>query len=119
MHSSAPAASPSPLLPTTVPAPVAAVLSRLPAYPAALLLTTALNVSVDSLDPERFAAITGHDRLPEVLDGIAAAKILTEERIAPVGAVYAARAAKIGDDVHEVRQMMIDHLRDHASHSHP
>ena len=46
MHSSAPAASPSPLLPTTVPAPVAAVLSRLPAYPAALLLTTALNVSV-------------------------------------------------------------------------
>ncbi len=46
MHSSAPAASPSPLFPTTVPAPVAAVLSRLPAYPAALLLTTALNVSV-------------------------------------------------------------------------
>ena len=34
----------------------------------------ALNVSVDSLDPARFAAITGHDRLSEVLDGIAAAR---------------------------------------------
>lgn len=34
---------------------------------------SALNVSVDSLDPARFAAITGHDRLGEVLDGIAAA----------------------------------------------
>jgi len=36
---------------------------------------TALNVSVDSLDPARFAAITGHDRLDEVLDGIAAARL--------------------------------------------
>lgn len=35
---------------------------------------SALNVSVDSLDPARFAAITGHDRLGEVLDGIAAAR---------------------------------------------
>lgn len=35
---------------------------------------TALNVSVDSLDPARFAAITGHDRLGEILDGIAAAR---------------------------------------------
>lgn len=35
---------------------------------------TALNVSVDSLDPARFAAITGHDRLSEVLDGVAAAR---------------------------------------------
>lgn len=34
----------------------------------------ALNVSVDSLDPARFAAITGHDRLGEVLDGVAAAR---------------------------------------------
>lgn len=34
----------------------------------------ALNVSVDSLDPQRFAAITGHDRLGEVLAGIAAAR---------------------------------------------
>lgn len=30
----------------------------------------ALNVSVDSLDRERFAAITGHDRLPDILAGI-------------------------------------------------
>ena len=34
----------------------------------------ALNISVDSLDPARFASITGHDRLGEVLDGIAAAQ---------------------------------------------
>ena len=34
----------------------------------------ALNISVDSLDPARFAAITGHDRLGQVLDGIAAAR---------------------------------------------
>ncbi|MFT3897808.1 MAG: GTP 3',8-cyclase MoaA [Thermomonas sp.] len=31
---------------------------------------TALNVSVDSLDRERFAAITGHDRLDDILAGI-------------------------------------------------
>ena len=31
---------------------------------------TALNVSVDSLDPQRFADITGHDRLAEILKGI-------------------------------------------------
>jgi len=35
---------------------------------------SALNISVDSLDPARFAAITGHDRLGQVLDGIAAAR---------------------------------------------
>lgn len=34
----------------------------------------ALNVSVDSLDPARFAAITGHDRLGQVLAGVAAAR---------------------------------------------
>lgn len=34
----------------------------------------ALNVSVDSLEPTRFAAITGHDRLGEVLAGIIAAR---------------------------------------------
>jgi cyclic pyranopterin phosphate synthase len=42
---------------------------------------TALNISVDSLDPARFAAITGHDRLSQVLDGIAAA------RAAGIGAI--------------------------------
>lgn len=31
---------------------------------------THLNVSVDALERERFATITGHDRLPEILEGI-------------------------------------------------
>lgn len=35
---------------------------------------TAVNVSVDSLDPARFAAVTGHDRLPAVISGIDAAR---------------------------------------------
>lgn len=34
---------------------------------------TNLNVSADSLDPETFARITGHDRLPAVLAGVDAA----------------------------------------------
>ncbi|MBV9862681.1 MAG: GTP 3',8-cyclase MoaA [Alphaproteobacteria bacterium] len=33
-----------------------------------------VNVSVDSLDPDKFTAITRHGRLDQVLDGIAAAK---------------------------------------------
>lgn len=33
-----------------------------------------INISVDSLDPARFAAITGHDRLAEVLRGVSAAQ---------------------------------------------
>jgi len=37
---------------------------------------TALNVSVDSLQRERFHAITGHDRLPEILEGIGMAQAL-------------------------------------------
>ena len=32
----------------------------------------AINISVDSLSPDRFANITGHDRLHEVLDGVKA-----------------------------------------------
>ena len=40
------AAASAPLFPTTVPAPVAALLSRLPAFPGSALLTTALNVSI-------------------------------------------------------------------------
>ena len=35
---------------------------------------SAVNVSVDTLDPARFAAVTGHDRLPAVLAGIDAAR---------------------------------------------
>jgi cyclic pyranopterin phosphate synthase len=31
---------------------------------------TSINVSVDALDRERFAAITGHDRLPDILAGV-------------------------------------------------
>jgi cyclic pyranopterin phosphate synthase len=37
---------------------------------------TNLNVSVDCLDRERFHAITGHDRLPEILRGIELAREL-------------------------------------------
>ncbi|NMM92174.1 sterol-binding protein [Rhodococcus sp. SRB_17] len=55
-------ASPPPF-PTTVPAPVAAVLARLPAYPAALLLTTALNVGVARQLPGDVAARLLHKRL--------------------------------------------------------
>ncbi|PKP95476.1 MAG: GTP 3',8-cyclase MoaA [Alphaproteobacteria bacterium HGW-Alphaproteobacteria-14] len=42
---------------------------------------SAINVSVDSLDPARFAAITGHDRLAEVLRGIEAAQAAGFESI--------------------------------------
>lgn len=35
---------------------------------------SAINISVDSLDPARFAAITGRDRLAEVLRGVEAAR---------------------------------------------
>ena len=49
--------------PTTVPAPVAAVLSRLPAFPAALLLTTSLNVSVARQLPADVGAMLLHKRL--------------------------------------------------------
>lgn len=65
MHSSSatsPAATHT-FLPSTVPAPVAAVLSRLPAFPAALLLTTALNVSVARQLPVDVGAMLLHKRL--------------------------------------------------------
>lgn len=42
---------------------------------------TGLNVSVDTLDPARFHAITGHDRLSEVLQGIDAALALGFEAV--------------------------------------
>lgn len=35
---------------------------------------SAVNVSVDSLDPAKFAAVTGHDRLPSIIAGIDAAR---------------------------------------------
>lgn len=37
---------------------------------------TALNVSLDSLQPARFAAITGHDRFDEVMEGVEIAQAL-------------------------------------------
>ena len=42
---------------------------------------SAINISVDSLDPARFAQITGHDRLAEVMDGIDAAQAAGFESI--------------------------------------
>lgn len=42
---------------------------------------TGLNVSVDSLDAARFHAITGHDRLPEILEGIERALSLGFESV--------------------------------------
>ena len=46
--------------------------TRLPAHVDAWRAAglTALNVSVDSLDRDLFRSITGHDRLPEILEGI-------------------------------------------------
>lgn len=42
---------------------------------------SAINISVDSLDPARFAAITGHDRLSDILRGVAAAQAAGFESI--------------------------------------
>ena len=47
---------------------------RLPGWQRAGL--TALNVSMDSLQRDRFHAITGHDRLPEVMEGVELAQQL-------------------------------------------
>ncbi len=44
------------------------------ARPLADLGVTRVNVSLDTLEPDRFAAITRWGRLPQVLDGIAAAR---------------------------------------------
>lgn len=41
----------------------------------------ALNVSIDSLDPRQFKAITGHDKLEEILNGIDKALCLGLEKI--------------------------------------
>lgn len=47
---------------------------RLPGWQRAGL--TALNVSMDSLQRDRFHAITGHDRLPEIQQGLQMAQVL-------------------------------------------
>ena len=54
-----------------------------------------LNVSVDDLDPRQFAAITGHDRLPEVLAGIDAALALGLPTI-KINAVLLGSSAEAG-----------------------
>lgn len=41
----------------------------------------ALNISIDSLDPRMFAAITGHDKLRDLLDGVDRALALPFERV--------------------------------------
>ena len=68
MHSSVPSVSSAssaatPLFPTTVPAPLAALFARLPAYPGSALLTTALNVGVARQLPPDVAALLLHKRL--------------------------------------------------------
>ncbi|WP_367345928.1 GTP 3',8-cyclase MoaA [Stenotrophomonas bentonitica] len=52
---------------------------RLPGWHLAGL--TALNVSMDSLRRERFKTITGHDRLPEIQEGLALAQALGMESV--------------------------------------
>lgn len=52
---------------------------RLPGWHRAGL--TALNISMDSLDRGRFLAITGHDRLPEIQEGIGMAAELGLESV--------------------------------------
>ncbi|WP_427965502.1 GTP 3',8-cyclase MoaA [Altererythrobacter sp.] len=42
---------------------------------------SAINISLDSLDPARFSTITGHDRLDEVLRGVEAARAAGFESI--------------------------------------
>lgn len=42
---------------------------------------SAINISIDSLKPEQFHAITGHDRLSEIMDGVAACRDAGFERI--------------------------------------
>ena len=65
MHSPVPSvsAASAPLFPTTVPAPLAALLSRLPAYPGSALLTTALNVSIARQLPSDVGALLLNKRL--------------------------------------------------------
>ena len=57
------AAASAPLFPTTVPAPLAALLSRLPAFPGSALLTTALNVSIARQLPADVGALLLNKRL--------------------------------------------------------
>lgn len=65
-----------------------------------------INVSLDTLDPDRFAAITRRRRLTEVLDGLAAAK---DAGLAPVK-VNAVLDPQTGlDDAPELLRFCLDH----------
>ncbi|CCH12981.1 GTP 3',8-cyclase MoaA [Stenotrophomonas muris] len=66
---------------------------------------TALNVSMDSLQRERFHTITGHDRLPEIQQGLALAQALG----LPAIKLNAVLLRGLNDD--ELPQWM-DYLRD-------
>jgi cyclic pyranopterin phosphate synthase len=76
---------------------------RLPGWHRAGL--TALNVSMDSLQRERFRTITGHDRLPEIEQGLALAQALG----LPAIKLNAVLLRGLNDD--ELPQWM-DYLRD-------
>ncbi len=76
---------------------------RLPGWHRAGL--TALNVSMDSLQRERFHTITGHDRLPEIQQGLALAQALG----LPAIKLNAVLLRGLNDD--ELPQWM-DYLRD-------
>ncbi len=64
-----------------------------------------LNVSVDALDRARFATITGHDRLPEVLEGIEQALKLGYHAIK----INAVLMRELNDDQ---LPLWLDYLRD-------
>jgi cyclic pyranopterin phosphate synthase len=66
---------------------------------------TNLNVSIDTLDPARFAAITGHDRLSDILAGVDVALTLDVPTV-KVNAVLLKVAA------HEGFQQFADFVRD-------
>jgi GTP 3',8-cyclase len=65
-----------------------------------------LNVSMDSVDPVRFAAITRRDRLSDVLAGLAAAK---KAGLAPVKVNAVLDPVTGGEDVVELLRFCLEH----------
>ena len=65
-----------------------------------------VNVSLDSVDPVRFAAITRRDRLPAVLAGLVAAK---EAGLAPVKVNAVLDPVTGGEDVVELLRFCLQH----------
>lgn len=66
---------------------------------------TALNVSVDALDRQRFAAITGHDRLDDILVGL-------DEALADGGLTLKLNAVLLRDLNDDQMPAWLDYLRD-------